>query len=563
MPSIGELFVELGVVGDVKPLEKAIGTMKEAVKQIDNEIKANQRLLKYLQDIKNARNASEKALIKQNFAKEIQKQKMLDEIDSNQKAVDGKKELASKIAGVVKDVGLFVGALTGAAVALNNLTNSLVESNQAMLDLTRTTDIAQSTFQKWGGIGKMLGVENADQQLASLNQRLFDLMLTGEGARGFQLAGINPMGQDAEDVLEQLRARVSRMNDTTATYLLQQMGLDPKMLYLLRIGRKEFEALGRTIDKYRLSDDQTKEIQRMNIQLQIAGIKLRYLKDRALLELMPYWVKLVQSFARVAEMLAKVGKKVGEFVVKWRGLIAGAVLFLSRFKPVAEFLTKTSLIFKEMGASVSKLILKIPVLGRFLGVLGGIAAKALLPFTALFLLLDDFAVFSQGGNSVTGEVLKWFEETGEDFSKIFDKMFGGDFIGGLQETFIKIVDVLDDFVQVLLRIGEILTGLPLTKWGKNFANWASQGAYDDLKNYEYGRATGGAAPLLGYSGALPNLDKMFVTPAMQRNLSYSTNNTSNTDNRQINQNISIQSSQPVFDIQNQLAFARNAITSGW
>ena len=41
MPSLGELFVELGVVGDVKPLEKAIGTMKEAVKQIDNEIKAN------------------------------------------------------------------------------------------------------------------------------------------------------------------------------------------------------------------------------------------------------------------------------------------------------------------------------------------------------------------------------------------------------------------------------------------------------------------------------------------------------------------------------------------
>lgn len=541
MPSLGELFVELGVVGDVKPLEKAIGTMKEAVKQIDNEIKANQRLLKYLQDIKNARNASEKALIKQNFAKEIQKQKMLDEIDSNQKAVDGKKELASKIAGVVKGVGLFVGALTGAAIAVNKFTNDLVSSNQAMLDLTRTTDIAQGTFQKWGSIGKMLGVENADQQLANLNQRLFDLMLTGEGARGFQLAGINPMGQDAEGVLEQLRARVSGMNDTTATYLLQQMGLDPKMLYLLRMSRSEFEALGQTIKKYQLSPEQTKEIQRMNIQLQIAGIKLRYLKDRALLALMPYWVKLVQSFARVAEMLARVGKKVGEFVVKWRGLIAGAVLFLSRFKPVAEFLTKTSLIFKEMGASVSKLILKIPVLGRFLGVLGGFAAKALLPFTALYLLLDDIATYTQGGDSLIGRVFEWSKEQGGDFSKIFGKMFGGDFMGGLQELIIKLIDVIDDFAQVLLRIGEILTGLPLTKWGQNFANWASQGTYDKLKNYEYG----------------------LLTPQMQRNLSYNTNNTSNTDNRQINQNISIQSSQPVFDIQNQLAFARNAMNAGW
>ena len=541
MPSLGELFVELGVVGDVKPLEKAIGTMKEAVKQIDNEIKANQRLLKYLQDIKNARTAGEKATIKENFTKEIQKQKMLDEIDANQKAIDGKKEFASKIAGVVKGVGAFVGALTGAAIAMNKFTNDLVQSNQAMLDLTRTTDIALGTFQKWGSIGKMLGVENADQQLEGLNQRLFDLMLTGEGARGFQLAGINPVGQDAEGVLEQLRNRVSGMNDTTATYLLQQMGLDPRMLHLLRMSRTEFEELGQTINKYRLSNDQTKEIQRMNIQLQIAGIKLKYLKDRAILAMMPAWVKLVESFARVAEMLAKVGKKIGEFVVKWRGLITGGVLFLSRFKPVAEFLTKTSLIFKEMGASVSKLILKIPVLGRFLGALGGFAAKALLPFTALYLILDDIATYTQGGDSLIGRVLNWFQETGGDFSKIFGKMFGGDFMGGLQELIIKLIDVIDDFAQVLLRIASILTGLPLDKWGQKFANWVSQGTYDDLKNYEYG---------------LP-------TPAMQQNVrNNNTSSVTNNDNK-VSMTNYIQTSQPAFDIQNQLTYARNAMATGW
>lgn len=541
MPSLGELFVELGVVGDVKPLEKTIGTMKEAVKQIDNEIKANQRLLKYLQDIKNARNASEKALIKENFVNEIKKQKMLDEIDANQKAVDGKKALASNIAGVVKGVGALVGALTGAAIAMNKFTNDLVESNQAMLDLTRTTDIALGTFQKWVSIGKMLGVNNVDQQLEGLNQRLFDLMLTGEGARGFQLAGINPVGQDAEGVLEQLRNRISGMNDTTATYLLQQMGLDPRMLHLLRMSRTEFEELGQTIRKYQLSPEQTRQIQAMNIQLQIAGIKLKYLKDRAILAMMPVWVKLLESFARVAEMLARVGKKVGEFVIKWRGLIAGGVLFLSRFKPVAEFLAKTSLIFKEMGASVSQLILKIPVLGRFLGALGRFAAKALIPFTALYLLLDDIATYTQGGDSLIGRVLNWFQETGGDFSKIFGKMFGGDFLGGLQELIIKLIDVIDDFAQVLLRIGEILTGLPLTKWGKNFANWASQGTYDDLKNYEYG---------------LP-------TPQMQQNIRNNNLSSVTNNNNKLTMTNYIQTSQPATDIQNQLTYARNAMVTGW
>ena len=528
--SIGELFIELGFAGNTEQLEKFNKKIKEVAKNMDLSLKS---------------------AIKTNTG----------------------------VANFVKGIGALAGAITGAAIAANKFTNDLVQSNQALLDLTRTTDIAQGTFQKWGSIGKMLGVENADQQLASLNQRLFDLMLTGEGARGFQLAGINPMGQDAEGVLEQLRARISGMNDTTATYLLQQMGIDPKMLYLLRIGRKEFEELGRTIEKYQLSRDDTKKIQAMNIQLQIAGIKLKYLKDKAIMTIMPAWTRFMESITGIAEMLAKVGQEVGKFVVKWRGLVGAFALGLTRLEAVKNF-------FGTISKSITSLITKIPILGRFLGALGGIAAKALLPFTALFLLLDDFAVFSQGGNSVIGEVLKWFEETGEDFSKIFDKMFGGDFIGGLQETFIKIVDVLDDFVQVLLRIGEILTGLPLTKWGKNIANGLSQGNYDKLKNYEYGQATGGAAPIdynvkvelpewvhnmltgvannqKGYEGTLPNLSSMFVTPSMQRNLSYNTSNTNNMDNRQINQNISIQSSQPVFDIQKELTFARNAMASGW
>ncbi len=488
MPSLGELFIELGVVGNPEEIEKFNKKIKETAKSMDLTLKST---------------------IKTN----------------------------NGIANFVKGIGAVVGALTGAAIAMNKFTNDLVQSNQAMLDLTRTSDIALGTFQKWGSIGKMLGVNNVEQQLEGLNQRMFDLMLTGEGARGFQLAGINPVGQDAEGVLEQLRNRVSGMNDTTATYLLQQMGLDPKMLHLLRMSRTEFEELGQTIKRYQLTDDQTKEIQAMNIQLQIAGIKLKYLKDRAILAMMPAWVKLVESFARVAEMLARVGKKVGEFVVKWRGLIAGGVLFLSRFKPVAEFLTKTSLIFKEMGASVSKLILKIPVLGRFLGALGGFAAKALVPFTALYLLLDDIATYVQGGDSLIGRVMDWGKEQGGDFSKIFGKMFGGDFMGGLQELIIKLIDVIDDFAQVLLRIGSILTGLPLDKWGQKYANWLTQGKYDGFKNYEYG---------------LP-------TPQMQQNVRNNNSSSVTNNDNTVSMTNYIQTSQPVTDIQTQLAYARNAM----
>lgn len=486
MPSLGELFVELGVVGNTEQVEKFNKKIKETAKSMDLTLKST---------------------IKTN---------------------DG-------VVNFVKGIAGFIGAITGAAIAVNKFTNDLVSSNQAMLDLTRTTDIAQSTFQKWGGIGKMLGVENADQQLASLNQRLFDLMLTGEGARGFQLAGINPMGQDAEGVLEQLRAHVSRMNDTTATYLLQQMGLDPKMLYLLRMSRSEFEALGQTIKKYQLSPEQTKQILALNIQLQIAGIKLKYLKDKAIMAIMPAWTRFMASLARVTEGLEKMVQYVSDIISK---------------SPALQSALK--------GIAVA------------LGIIFAVAHPLLALFGALYLIIDDIVGYFQGKDSLIGVFINYLDDYIQELKDKFDDL-------SLDKV---IPQVILDIGEVIIKAGKVTLERARKEIDKHFfqghplpGSLASlemmslliRANYEKLKELseQNGTATGGAAPLLGYTGELPNLDNMFISPAMQRNLSYSTNNTSNTDNRQINQNISIQSSQPVFDIQNQLAFARNAMNAGW
>ena len=510
MPSIGELFIELGVVGDVKPFEKAIGTMKEAVKQIDNEIKANQRLLKYLQDIKNARNASEKALIKENFANEIKKQKMLDEIDANEKAIDGKKALAANIAGVVKGVGLFVGALTGAAVALNNLTNSLVESNQAMLDLTRTTDIAQSTFQKWGGIGKMLGVENADQQLASLNDRLFDLMLTGEGARGFQLAGINPIGQDANGVMEQLRARVSGMDDTTASYLLRQMGIDPKMLHLLRMSRQEFEELGATIRKYQLNEKQRRDIQDMNIQIQIAAQKLQYLKDKAVLALMPAWTKFMQSLARVVEGL--------ENAVKW----------------VSDFISKSP----ELQIALKGIAV---VLGAILTITHPLWAS----LVALYLIVDDIMAYFNGGRSGIGYLLLFFDEINE-------KLNSGKTPEWVRDL-LALISNADKLHKLSDTMGKIKNGESV-----------DVSSFDALKNFLSGSFSLLMPHLSPLSLGQPyrwaeSVRQNLVTPQMQQNIQNNGGNTTNNTDNKLTMNNYIQTTQPVADIQQQLNYARFAM----
>lgn len=551
MPSIGELFVEFGVVGDTKELEKLDKKLKEAAKKADDFVKTikeeieyndkleevTQKVTKATQELAGAETEEAKAAAQGALtAAEAQKKRLEElkaakeaarsvhnDVEINQKAIDGKKALAKNIAGVVKGIGVFVGAVTGAAIAVNKLTSDLVQSNQAMLDLTRTTDIAQGTFQKWGSIGKMLGIENADQQLESLNQRLFELKLTGEGARGFQLAGINPMGQDAEGVLEQLRARVSGMSDTSATYLLQQMGLDPKMLHLLRMSRNEFEALGQTIKKYQLSTDDTKRIQALNIQIQIAGIKLKYLKDKAILAIMPAWTRFMASLARVTEGLEKMVQYVSDIISKSPAL-------QNALKGIAAAMAIILAITQPLWAA----------------------------FVALYLVIDDVVGYFQGKKSVLGGFLYYLDdlqnqinnsiETPQWIKDLLALIGSVDKLDKLNETIANIKNGGSSKVN-LLDVGENIT---------EARNIKAQALF--LRNI--GKALGKLAKQ-DMVMTSPDLSSMFVTPSMQRNLSYNTSNTSNTDNRQINQNISIQTSQPAADIQKQFTFARNAMAAGW
>lgn len=252
--SLGELFIELGVFADTKELEQ----FEEKVRKVN----------KTMQQTKEKTDKTKKSTV--NFLREI------------------------------RNIGLAVG---GAFYALTRLTNSLIQTNQEFLNLTRNTDIALGTFQKWNNIGRMFGIRNAAQQIASLNQRLFELKLTGEGADGFILAGINPLGQDAEGVMEQLRNRVAGLDDTAATFLLSRMGLDPTMLHLLRMTREEFEAFGKTTEKYRLTEEQSKQLQKMNAQLEIAKIKFQYLKDRAILAILPHCVRFMNVIANIGDII--------------------------------------------------------------------------------------------------------------------------------------------------------------------------------------------------------------------------------------------------------------------
>ena len=434
MASIGELFIELGVFGDDKDAKKVAKALDEVIEKAKKAAKALEKQEKQTESLGSKSNKTAKA-----------------------------------IAVACKNIGALITAIAGAVVALNKMADSLVQQNQYWVNLIRNSDIALETYQKWGQIGyaldKSLGMEGAAGAVAALNERLFELKLTGEGARGFQLAGIMPT--NAEDVLEQLRNRVRNMNDTSATYLLNQMGIDPRMLAVLRMTREEFEALNKEMEKYRLTPEQVKSIQEFHKQMSIVNIKMEYFKNRILVAIMPHLARFMEFIVKIIEALPK-----------YRGFIVGIAAILTKgfgkwlkalpligkyLKPIVKMLQSIRIFGKGFLSGLSSLMLKIPIIGRLFGALGAAISRAFWPLTIAFLLLDDFATFQRGGSSVIGDAVKYFTDLTQvlkDLATVVKKNPLSAYLKGvalMAEFYIKIL-------QRILNIVDSIFGTPLGKW---------------------------------------------------------------------------------------------------
>lgn len=332
------------------------------------------------------------------FEKEIKKV-----IHESEEAAEKFEKFQGALFKSLKQLVLIGGALAGAYWAMDRLTQSLARQNIEWLNLARQSSIALETYQKWGTIGQIAGVSGIGQQIQALDQRIFSLKLTGEGARGFQIGGIMPT--NAEDVLNQLRNRVSGINNTAASYLLQQMGLSPELLTILRMGKQEWKEYLEIQKKFTLNKEQRKELDRMNRQLEVARIKMQYMKDNILLALLPLFLKISQvlasisaGIARVVKWLANSSSGFATFSRILLTILAGATAIVAVLVTLPAILKAITLGVYALRAAFL-LLTAHPIIAAVTALLG-----------LLMLVADDLYTYFTGGQSVLGVILKGLED---------------------------------------------------------------------------------------------------------------------------------------------------------
>ena len=134
-----------------------------------------------------------------------------------------------------------IGALGTIGTYIMGTVDQASNAAVAFQKFSNQTGLSAQELQRWQIVAKQANV-SADAVAGSvknLQSRLATVRLTGQGIKPFQILGISPLG-NAFDILTKLRARMGEVSPDVFSNLIQEMGLDPSMVNVLKLSDKEF-----------------------------------------------------------------------------------------------------------------------------------------------------------------------------------------------------------------------------------------------------------------------------------------------------------------------------------
>ncbi len=425
---IGELFVNLGVKGNTDALNKTIKQLETAKEKLKDNKRASEEtakkydtLRKYLTDLKNASSESEKQLIKKSFAQKVSASNTAKEITAADKQISQQKKLKGNIneslmsfRSAVNGITAFAKAVIVTYNAIDKMITSLSIANQGMINFQRQTGISFSSLNKYASAAASVNYNATPEQTADTMQRLaqnlYDIRMGRGDISPYQELSFvggksfTPFGMDVETLIENVREAIKGVGDVQATDIITRMGFNPDDLLMLRMTREEMEKFN---DLF-LTGGEREKMNAYALQIKRSRLEMQLLKDRALLAIMPGFVKLTKNIADFTNFLVKCAKGL-------KDIISGSELAQDSLKALGLVLAGLLIWFQPVIAA----------------------------FAALYLILEDLAVWNAGGDSVFGRI---FGDKGtEKFKNSWIYKFAEivkDIAAGLDDIYTKSKDIL-------------------------------------------------------------------------------------------------------------------------
>jgi len=310
-----------------------------------------------------------------------------------------------------RDIVTLKAAFIAGAFALDRFVDGTVKGNVSLQNLSNQTGLAIDKLQRLNQVGQLadltLSADTISQSIGNLERNLAAIRLGQGNIAPFQLLGIDPAGKDAFQILDRLRESIKGLDPATATNLIQQLGLTPQFINILKLSRKEFEALS---ENTFLNKNQRQNIIRLGTA--ITGLRLRFkaLKDQAVAKLTPLLIEMVEKFFK---WMRDNGDKIINTIA---GLARGITLFVQAIGRSVGLLGE--FIEKLLGVENGIKVITVAVSGLLAAVLIGFRRLGrLILFGVIIGLLEDIAVWHKGGESAFGKV---YDVIANGLSKVTD-----------------------------------------------------------------------------------------------------------------------------------------------
>lgn len=265
-------------------------------------------------------------------------------------------------AGVIENMSLdavgLVAEIGGISFALADIAKQAVNASVGFDLFQARTGQSWKELQQWQIVGEQVNVtaQDVESSVESLTRQMADIRLGKGNIFPWQALGIDPRNKDAFKVLDELRSRIKGLDRPLAQNLLGQLGISPNMIKVLELSNEQFEKLAKT------THGMTGAQQEMFLQAK-------------------------QSIVQFGLVLKQDGIDLIENLV-------------NGFKGLWALGPSVHAIFYEMAAGAAVLAVSL--------------APLTAGFAALFLILEDFAVYKKGGKSVIGDIMNAFKDTGNN-----------------------------------------------------------------------------------------------------------------------------------------------------
>lgn len=334
MPSIGELFIQLGVMGNANELKNANKELQKANILTQKQAKLDKLRAEALEKIQKAQTQQEKREIARQYR--AKKAKVEQEASLKLKVAENK-ALQNNIA----QWATYAHAVTMAAsVAVNamkqiyNASDKLMTKGQNWANVNATTSLGLGTLQRYGKTANILNSNASEmgtaQSLSALNTKFTHAKLNPGAAIGGlinqELA--QQLGLDSAEMVEKLysgeisnasqymeyvRGLIAGKSPETQNLIAQAYGVDENLLPMLRLTSAEFEKISEASNKFALTEEQLETLSKYKIEIGVIQKQLTDMFDQIVYEYTPYVKDIYIKVGDMAqEIFPEVKRVIGE-----------------------------------------------------------------------------------------------------------------------------------------------------------------------------------------------------------------------------------------------------------